>query len=227
MKIALIGYGKMGKAIKKIVMERGHEVVSVIDVDNREELGSPVFRSADVAIEFSTPTAAFNNVMACFSARIPVVAGTTGWLNRLDEVRSLCRTEGQTLFYASNYSIGVNLFFAVNRYLAKLMNDFPAYSVRLSETHHVHKLDAPSGTALTLADDVIERLDRKKQWTLRETGNPDDLVIETIREGEVPGMHNAQSRAGFALGAVLAAEFTAGRQGFLGMEDLLQFTLKP
>ncbi|MDR2040987.1 MAG: 4-hydroxy-tetrahydrodipicolinate reductase [Tannerella sp.] len=237
MKIALIGYGKMGKAIEKIALERGHEIVSVIEVDNRDDFHSEAFGTADVAIEFSIPAAAFDNFKACFAANIPVVAGTTGWLERRDEVRSICEREGKTFFYASNYSIGVNLFFAVNRYLARLMNGFPAYDVRLSETHHIHKLDAPSGTALTLADDLIAQLYRKKQWTLHQTGHTDDLVIDAIREGEVPGIHevtyesetdclclkhSAKNRAGFALGAVLAAEFTVGKKGWLGMEDLLQ-----
>lgn len=236
MKIALTGYGKMGKAIEQIALERGHEIVSIIDVDNRDDFHSEAFRSADVAIEFSTPAAAFDNFMACFAANVPVVAGTTGWLERMDEVRAICEKDGQTFFYASNYSIGVNLFFALNRCLARLMNGFPAYGVRLSETHHIHKLDAPSGTALTLAGDLLAQLDRKKRWTLRETGDPADLVIDAVREGEVPGIHevtydsdvdyirishSAKSRAGFALGAVLAAEFTAGRKGWLGMDDLL------
>jgi 4-hydroxy-tetrahydrodipicolinate reductase len=230
----------MGKAIRKIALERGHEIVSIIDVNNREDFHSEAFRNADVAIEFSTPAAAFDNFMACFAADVPVVAGTTGWLERMDEIRSVCRKEGKTFFYASNYSIGVNLFFALNRCLARLMNGFPAYDVRLSETHHIHKLDAPSGTALTLAGDLIAQLDRKKRWTLRETGDPADpadLVIDAIREGEVPGIHevtydseadyihikhSAKNRTGFALGAVLAAEFTAGKKGLLGMEDLLQ-----
>jgi 4-hydroxy-tetrahydrodipicolinate reductase len=227
----------MGKAIRKTALERGHEIVSIIDVDNRDDFHSEAFGKADVAIEFSTPAAAFDNFMACFAANVPVVAGTTGWLERMNEVRSICEKEGKTFFYASNYSIGVNLFFALNRCLARLMNAFPAYDVRLSETHHIHKLDAPSGTALTLADDLIAQLDRKKRWTLRETGDPADLTIDAIREGEVPGIHevtydseadcihirhSAKNRTGFALGAVLAAEFTAGKKGLLGMEDLLQ-----
>lgn len=236
MKIALIGYGKMGKAIEKIVWKRGHEVVSVIDVDNREDFKSDAFRSADVAIEFSMPEAAFGNVMACFAADIPVVVGTTGWLERLDAVRAICEKEGKTFFYASNFSIGVNLFFALNRHLAKLMNDFPIYDVHMTETHHVHKLDAPSGTALTLANDLITQLDRKRGWRLKESGNSDEVVIHAIRKGETPGIHevmyeseedyiriehNAHSRTGFAVGAVLAAEFIVGKKGFLGMEDML------
>jgi 4-hydroxy-tetrahydrodipicolinate reductase len=241
MKIALIGYGKMGKTIEKIALERGHKVVSIIDVDNKDDFRSEAFQRADVAIEFSAPAAAFDNFRQCFAANIPVVAGTTGWLDRLDEVKTICKKEGKTFFYASNYSIGVNLFFALNKYLAKLMNKFPEYDVRLSETHHIHKLDAPSGTALTLADDLLARIDRKKQWKLGESDQPDDLPVEAIREDEVPGIHeiiyesdadyiqikhSAKSRAGFALGAVLAAEFTAGKKGFLGMNDLLHLEAK-
>jgi 4-hydroxy-tetrahydrodipicolinate reductase len=236
MKIAIIGYGKMGKAIEKILLERGHTVVAIIDVDSSDTFHSAAFRNADAAIEFSAPIAAYANIKACFTANVPVVVGTTGWTDRLDEVRLACQTEGKTLFYASNYSIGVNLFATVNRYLAKLMNEFPEYDVHLSETHHIHKLDAPSGTALSLADDIIELLDRKKRWKLRQTGNMEDLLIEAVREGEVPGiheiiyeseidsirlLHSAKSRIGFALGAVLAAEFIVGKKGFLGMKDMM------
>jgi 4-hydroxy-tetrahydrodipicolinate reductase len=226
----------MGKTIEMIALERGHQVVSVIDVDNREDFRSPAFEGADVAIEFSIPSVAFDNCMHCFAADVPVVSGTTGWHDRLDEIREICRNEGKTFFYASNYSVGVNIFFALNKYLAKLMNDFPPYDVRMSETHHIHKLDAPSGTAIKLAEDLITRLDRKTQWTLDEVDEESSLVIEAVREGEEPGIHevvyesevdsiqirhSAKNRTGFALGAVLAAEFTAGQKGFLGMDDLL------
>ncbi|MDR2921050.1 MAG: 4-hydroxy-tetrahydrodipicolinate reductase [Tannerella sp.] len=239
MKIALIGYGKMGKTIEQLALERGHEIVSIIDIDNPNDFQSEAFKSADVAIEFSAPTAAFDNYMKCFAANVPVVAGTTGWLERMDEIKTICKKEGKTFFYASNYSIGVNVFFAVNKYLAKIMNQFPAYDVCMSETHHIHKLDAPSGTAITLAEDIIEQIDHKNQWRLKQdAGQPTDLVIEDIREGEVPGIHevhyesdvdyihikhSAKSRAGFAIGAVIAAEFTAGKKGFLSMNDLLKF----
>lgn len=239
MKIALIGYGKMGKTIEQLALERGHEIVSVIDIDNPNDFQSDAFKSADVAIEFSAPTAAFDNYMKCFAADVPVVAGTTGWLDRMDEIKTICNEEGKTFFYASNYSIGVNIFFAVNKYLAKIMNQFPAYDVSMSETHHIHKLDAPSGTAITLAEGIIEQIDRKKQWKLQQDAQQsDDLVIEDIREGEVPGIHevhyesdvdyihikhSAKSRTGFAIGAVVAAEFTAGKKGFLSMNDLLKF----
>lgn len=238
MKIALIGYGKMGKTIEQIAVSRGHEIVSIVDINNPEEIHSDNFKSADVAIEFTIPASAFNNYMNCFAAGVPVVSGTTGWLDRIDEIKEKCEKEGKTFFYASNFSIGVNIFFALNKYLAKIMNNFPAYDVKMTETHHIHKLDAPSGTAITLAEGIIENMDRKDRWTLETAEQPSDLPIHAIREGEVPGIHeityesdvdyitikhDAKSRAGFALGAVVAAEFTAGKKGFLGMEDMLKF----
>lgn len=238
MKIALIGYGKMGKAIEQIALDRGHRVVSIIDVNNPEEFQSAGFGSADVAIEFTTPATAFDNYMKCFAAGVPVVSGTTGWTDRLGEIREMCEKEGKTFFYASNFSIGVNIFFALNKHLAKIMNSFPAYDISITETHHIHKLDAPSGTAITLAEGILENVDRKECWTLETAGQPSDLPIHAIREGEVPGIHevtyesdvdtisikhDAKSRAGFALGAVVAAEFTAGKKGFLGMDDMLRF----
>jgi 4-hydroxy-tetrahydrodipicolinate reductase len=238
MKIALVGYGKMGKTIEQIARNRGHEIVSIIDVNNPEDFESEAFKQADVAIEFTTPATAFDNYMKCFAAGVPVVSGTTGWLNRLDEVKRMCAEEGKTFFYASNFSIGVNIFFALNKYLAKIMNNFPSYDVRMTEVHHIHKLDAPSGTAITLAEGILDNLDRKERWTLETSEKPTDLPIHAIREGEVPGIHeiiyesdadiisikhDAKSRAGFALGAVLAAEFTAGKKGFLGMNDLFHF----
>ena len=241
MKVALIGYGKMGKAIEKILIERGHSVVSVIDIDNQGDFESEAFRNADVAIEFSFPSAAFDNYLKCFAANIPVVAGTTGWLEHLDEIKALCETEGKTFFYAPNYSLGVNIFFAVNEFLAKLMNNFPDYGISISETHHIHKLDAPSGTAIALANDIIKHVDRKKQWTSEKTNESTGLYIESVREGEIPGIHDvvyesgfdylqikhySKSRAGFALGAVIAAEFTVGKKGFLGMKDLIQLKIE-
>lgn len=238
MKIALIGYGKMGKTIEQIALNRGHQIVSIVDINNPEEISSEAFKSADVAIEFTTPATAFGNYMKCFEANVPVVSGTTGWTDRMPEIKDKCENEGQTFFYASNFSIGVNIFFALNSYLAKIMNNFPAYDVRMTETHHIHKLDAPSGTAITLAEGIIEHVDRKERWTLETAEQPSDLPIHAIREGEVPGIHeiiydsdvdyisikhDAKSRAGFALGAVIAAEFTAGKKGFLGMNDLFKF----
>ncbi|MDL2209038.1 4-hydroxy-tetrahydrodipicolinate reductase [Parabacteroides sp. OttesenSCG-928-O15] len=238
MKIALIGYGKMGKIIERIARERGHEIVSIIDINNQEDFASEAFKSADAAIEFTIPATAYDNYMKCFAADVPVVSGTTGWLDRLEEVKAKCANEGKTLFYASNFSIGVNIFFALNRYLAKIMNNFPAYDVRMTETHHIHKLDAPSGTAITLAEEMMKELDRKTAWSLDKAEKPADLMIQALREGEVPGRHeiiyessvdtiriehDAKSREGFALGAVIAAEFAAGKKGFLTMRDLLTF----
>jgi 4-hydroxy-tetrahydrodipicolinate reductase len=238
MKIALIGYGKMGKTIEQIALSRGHQIVSVIDINNPEEIYSDNFKSSDVAIEFTTPATAFDNYMKCFSAGVPVVSGTTGWLNRIGEIKEMCEKEGKTFFYASNFSIGVNIFFALNKHLAKIMNQFPAYDVKMMETHHIHKLDAPSGTAITLAEGILENVERKDRWTLETAEKETDIPIHAIREGEVPGIHeityeseadtisikhDAKSRTGFALGAVLAAEFTAGKKGFLGMEDMLKF----
>lgn len=238
MKIALIGYGKMGKEIERIAQDRGHSIVSIVDENNLAEFDSPAFKSADVAIEFTTPASAINNFRKCFAANVPVVAGTTGWLEYLPEVKEACEKSGQTFFYASNYSLGVNIFFAVNKYLAKMMNQFPDYTVKMEETHHVHKLDAPSGTAITLAEGIIENMDRKSDWHLETEMKPSDVSIHCIREGEVPGIHeifyesevdiisikhDSKNRRGLALGAILAAEFTNGKKGFLGMQDMLNF----
>lgn len=238
MRIALIGYGKMGHQIEQVVIERGHKIVSIIDVNNTIDFDSPAFKSADVAIEFSTPASAIENYRKCFAAHIPVVAGTTGWLEHLDEVKTACIDGKQTFFYASNYSLGVNIFFALNEYLARIMNKYPDYNVKMEEIHHIHKLDAPSGTAITLAEDIVKNLDRKKNWSLEKENKASDIAIHCIREGEVPGIHeivyesevdtisikhDAISRKGFALGAVVAAEFIKDKRGFLGMSDLLKF----
>lgn len=238
MNIALIGYGKMGHEIEKIAIQRGHTIVSIIDVDNINDFESDAFKSADVAIEFSTPASALNNYRRAFTAGVPVVAGTTGWLEHIDEVKKACEENGKTFFYASNYSLGVNIFFVLNKYLAKIMNNYPDYEVKMEEIHHIHKLDAPSGTAITLAEGVIENIDRKDNWHLETEEKKSDLAIHCIREGEVPGIHeiiyeseadiisikhDAKSRKGFALGAVVAAEFVKGKKGFLGMNDMLKF----
>ena len=238
MKIALIGYGKMGQEIEKIAKSRGHSIVSVIDINSMSEMDSSIFKTADVAIEFTTPHTALNNYKKCFSAKIPVVSGTTGWLEHIEEVKTACEKEGQTFFYASNFSLGVNIFFALNKYLAKMMNNFPDYNIKMEEIHHIHKLDAPSGTAITLAEDIMAENSTKERWNLEIEENKSDLAIHCIREGEVPGIHeiiyessvdtihikhDAKSRQGFALGAVLAAEFVLGKTGFLGMNDMLKF----
>lgn len=251
MKIALIGYGKMGHMIEQIALERGHEIVSIIDVDNIEDFDSPAFASADVAIEFTNPTAAFANYQRAFAHNVKVVSGSTGWMqNHKAEVERMCTEGGQTLFWASNFSIGVAIFSAVNRYLAKIMNGFPQYSVEMEEVHHIHKLDAPSGTAITLAEEIIKDLDRKDKWVKgfqhaadgTESGSnkvaPNELPIASIRRDEVPGIHSisydseadkitithdAHSRKGFALGAVLAAEYTKEHTGLLTTSDLFKF----
>lgn len=237
MKIALIGYGKMGKTIEKIAIARGHEIVARIDKDNQEDFDSAEFRSADVAIEFSMPQSAMDNFRKAFAAGVKVVSGTTGWLENMPEVKEACKN-GNTLFYSSNYSLGVNIFFAVNRYLAKIMEDFDNYDVRMEETHHIHKLDAPSGTAITLAEGIIENISRKESWVEGVEPKDKELGITSFRRDEVPGIHtiiyesdvdtitithDAKSRAGFALGAVIAAEFTKDKTGFLTMQDMLKF----
>jgi 4-hydroxy-tetrahydrodipicolinate reductase len=236
MKIALIGYGKMGKAIERIAKERGHEIVCIIDIDNLSDFESDAFKSADVAIEFTRPDTAVENIRKCFKANVPVVVGSTGW--NTEDVMDELKAGNHTLFRSSNFSIGVNIFMAVNQYLAKLMDRFTNYNVEMTETHHIHKLDAPSGTAITLAEGILDNLSRKTQWSKEVESKPSDLAIKSLREGEVPGIHtiryesevdsitithDAKSREGFALGAVVAAEFTAGKKGFLGMSDLFDF----
>ncbi len=239
MKIALIGYGKMGREIQQIALKRGHEIVSIIEMNNQDDFASETFRSADVAIEFTAPAVAYANCMKAFEAGVKVVSGTTGWIGEhSDGIRKLCAEGGKTLFWSSNFSIGVAVFSALNRYLAKIMNRFPEYDVSMTETHHVHKLDAPSGTAITLAEDILANLDRKNRWVKEPSNRADELLVRSIREGEVPGIHcvrydsaadsitithDAKNRRGFALGAVLAAEYTHTHQGFLGMHDLFQF----
>lgn len=238
MKIALIGYGKMGRIIERIALDRGHEIVSIIDIDNREDFNSPAFKSADVAIEFTVPAVALTNIRSAFAAGVPVVCGTTGWAEVLPALRQEIDNGGHTLFWSSNFSLGVNVFMAVNSYLAKLMNRFPEYNVEMTEVHHTQKLDAPSGTAITLAEGILEQLSRKTEWSAETEDSEKHLAIKSIREGQVPGIHtiryesevdsitithDAKSRGGFALGAVVAAEFTAGKKGFLGMKDLLRF----
>lgn len=251
MKIALIGYGKMGKMIEQIAKDRGHEIVCVIDIDNQEDFDSPQFASADVAIEFTNPTAAYGNYLRAFKHNVKVVSGSTGWMKEHgDDVKRMCSEGGQTLFWASNFSVGVAIFSAVNRYLAKIMNQFPQYDVKMEETHHIHKLDAPSGTAITLAEEIISDLDRKDKWVKGVQRNADgtvegsndvpanELPIESIRRDEVPGIHSiiydsdadcitithdAHSRKGFAMGAVLAAEYTKDHSGLLTISDMFKF----
>jgi 4-hydroxy-tetrahydrodipicolinate reductase len=239
MKIAIIGYGKMGREIEKLALSRGHKIVSIIDLNNPEDFESDSFRSADVAIEFTNPKAAYDNYLKAFAAGVKVVSGSTGWREEHQaDIERMCTQEGKTLFWASNFSLGVSIFSAVNKYLAQLMNQFPVYDVEMTETHHVHKLDAPSGTAITLAETIIDELDRKRRWVKGTASNSDELSIHSIREGEVPGIHtiryespadsiiithDAKNRSGFVMGALLAAEFTATHHGLLTMNDLFPF----
>ena len=246
-----MGYGKIGSMIEEIALQRGHEIVCKIDVNNAQDFDSPEFASADVAIEFTNPTAAYGNYLKAFKHNVKVVSGSTGWMDdHKSDVEALTKNGKQTLFWASNFSIGVAIFSAVNRYLAKIMNNFPQYDVEMEETHHVHKLDAPSGTAITLAEEVIENLDRKTEWVKgfqhnadgTEEGSNDvadnQMAIASIRRDEVPGIHSisydskadkitithdAHSRKGFALGAVLAAEYTKEHTGLLTTSDLFNF----
>ncbi len=252
MKIALIGYGKMGKEIEKIALSRGHEIVSIIDINNYDDIKGEAFASADVAIEFTAPAVAYENCCKAMEAGVKVVSGSTGWYHQYEtEMREKCEKEGKTLFWSSNFSLGVALFSAVNKYLAKIMNNFDNYRVSIEETHHIHKLDAPSGTAITLAEGIIENIDYKSRWVMGDLTNPDgsvtpaavqpkatEIKIDAVRRGEVPGIHtitytsdedtitithDAHNRSGFALGAVLAAEYTKDHNGMLGMKDLLNF----
>jgi 4-hydroxy-tetrahydrodipicolinate reductase len=237
MKIALIGYGKMGKEIEKIAVSRGHEINLTIDINNPEDLTVENLRECDVAIEFTIPASAINNYMVCFEAGIPVVSGTTGWLDRKDEVYKKCTDTNGTFFYGSNFSVGVNLFFELNKKLAQLMAPRTEYNVEMTEVHHTQKLDAPSGTAISLADDIITALPGKEGWVNDRTPSEKELNIKSERIGQVPGIHtikyesavdfieithNAKSRKGFAFGAVLAAEYCMENSGILTMKDLLK-----
>ncbi len=236
MNIALIGYGKMGKEIEQIALSRGHKISLIVDINNAATYTIDELKKADAAIEFSTPESAINNIYKCFEAGVPIVVGTTGWMNKLEEVKQKCKEKNQSLFYASNYSIGVNLFFKLNEYLAKLMNTYPDYNVSMEEIHHVHKLDSPSGTAISLANQVIEGIDAKQKWVNAATSNKNELSIISKRIDEVPGTHTvtygsaideisithiAHNRKGFALGAVIAAEWIKGKKGVYGMKDLM------
>ncbi len=238
MKIALLGYGKMGREVEKKALERNHEVSLVIDVSNTHDLTDRNLSAVDMAIDFSTPDSAYRNILTCFRSGTPIVCGTTGWLDKFEEVTKLCREKGYAFFYASNFSLGVNIFFNLNKYLARIMNKFSEYDCSVEEIHHIHKLDAPSGTAITLSRDLIELIDRKSRWELNQVSDKESVKITAIRENEVPGTHiivydsavdtieikhRAKNRQGFALGAVLAAEFLLGRKGYYTMNDLLGF----
>ena len=235
MKIALIGYGKMGKEIEAIALKRGHEVILKIDKDNQDEMNIVNLKKADVAIEFSTPHTVVENIYKCFNAHLPVVVGATGWYDKFDEIIAHCEGNRGSLFHATNFSVGVNLFFKLNSYLAELMNKYEDYDISMEEIHHIHKLYKPSGTAISLANQILNKVKRKEKWSIDEK-TPNALHIVDKREGEVPGthivkyhssiddieiMHKAHSRKGFALGAVIAAEFLQGKTGVYSMNDLI------
>lgn len=239
MKIALIGYGKMGKVIEKIALERGHTIAAIIDVSNINELDSLSRKEVDVAIEFSAPHAAFENISKCMKAGHRVVSGTTGWLDKRNEIEKACLANKAAFFYASNYSIGVNIFFQLNKQLAKLMNAHKQYEINTYEIHHNEKLDSPSGTAITLAEGIISNSDVKDSFVNQAIPKANEVPIWSIREGKVPGTHSikyisevdeieikheAKSRYGFALGAVIAAEWLNGKVGIFGMDEMLGYT---
>jgi 4-hydroxy-tetrahydrodipicolinate reductase len=235
MKIALLGYGKMGREIERLALLKKHEITLVIDsIEDWEKDGSRL-GEADVAIEFSQPDTVVDNIYRCFDANLPVVVGTTGWFEEAEQVRKDCRERNQTIFHSPNFSIGVNLFFDLNRYLAKLMSDWLDYEISIEETHHIHKQDAPSGTAIVLANDIIRNSARKEKWVKATSENPEELGIQSFRTENVPGthkvryeseddsieiIHTAKTRRGFAFGALMAAEWLHGKKGFFEMKDL-------
>jgi 4-hydroxy-tetrahydrodipicolinate reductase len=249
MKIALLGYGKMGKIIESIALSRQHQIVLKIDKDNQHELTVENLQQADVAIEFSTPGTVLDNINLCLEAGVPIIVGTTGWHNMLASVQQKCEDTEGTVLYGTNFSVGVNIFFHVNKLLAKLMNNYPYYDVQVEEIHHMQKLDSPSGTAITIAEGILDNLDAKKEWVNILTGGPtpeesavaaDQLLIESHRIDSVPGTHTviydsevdtiefkhtAHNRNGFALGAVLAAEWVQDKQGFYSVEDMFNFNV--
>lgn len=235
MKIALIGYGKMGKAIEEIALNKGHEISLVIDLHNANDLTKANLQKADVAIEFTTPETAIDNILKCFDAGIPVVSGTTGWVNKMNEVKDACTKKDGTFLYSSNYSIGVNIFFELNKKLAELMSKHD-YGVTVEETHHTQKKDAPSGTAITIAEQILKELSHKKQWVNYKSDKDEDLSILSNRIDPAAGthtvkyssaiddieiIHTAHNRKGFASGAVLAAEFIKDKKGVFSMKDVL------
>jgi 4-hydroxy-tetrahydrodipicolinate reductase len=237
MKIALLGYGKMGKAIEQIAIKRGHDIV--LKTSSSQPINADVLKLANVAIEFSRPDVVVENINTCFDLGVPVVVGTTGWQEDMIHIKNRCLDEGHSIFYASNFSIGVNIFNEVNKKLAALISHYPDYNSCIEETHHINKIDKPSGTAILLAEGILENNELLKQWKLDEDGE-DTLRVNSIREGDVPGthkivheseidsitlIHEAKSRKGFALGAVLAAEFLPGKIGNYSMKDLLNLDL--
>ncbi len=237
MRVAIIGYGKMGHEIEQVLLSRGHSVALIIDQNNTADLCAEKLAEVDVAIEFTTPTTAYSNVRTCIECGTPVVSGTTGWHDKLEELQALCREKDSTMIWSSNYSLGVNITFRLNRYLAELMNRFEGYNVAIEEIHHTQKKDAPSGTAISLANDILERVERKQRWLNEPTTDSKALEIISLREGTVPGTHTVTyesaddkieikhtlfSRRALALGAVVAAEFVATRKGVFTIDDLFE-----
>lgn len=250
MKIALLGYGKMGKIIEKIATSRNHEIVLKIDNDNLHELTAENLQQADAAIEFTTPGSVLNNIDTCIKAGVPIVVGTTGWYDHIAAVKENCLQGNGSVMYASNFSVGVNVFFKINQLLAKVMNNYPYYDVQVEEIHHVHKLDSPSGTAITIAEGILDNVDSKKEWAnvlisedpavANDNLKPEQLLIESHRIDSVPGTHTviydsevdtiefkhtAHNRNGFALGAVLAAEWLQHKKGFYTAHDMFNFDI--
>lgn len=237
MKIALIGYGKMGQEIEKLAIRRGHTIVLTIDNQKEWEDSTSLLSSVEMAMEFSTPDSALENIYHCFDANIPVVTGTTGCLENQEQIRRDCMNRQQALLYSPNFSIGVNLFFELNRFLARLMSKCEGYDISIEETHHIHKKDAPSGTAIVLANDIIQINEKKEKWVKEFSDRPDELGIQSFRTENVPGLHlikyesdddfieirhNAKNRKGFAMGAIMAAEWLAGKTGYYQMQDFLE-----
>lgn len=238
MRVTIIGYGRMGREIEKTLLDRGHDIILRIDKENTDDFHSGTFARSDVAIEFSTPDTAFSNISNCINSGIPVVSGTTGWSDKIHDIEELVQKKKGSFLYASNFSLGVNILFNLNRRLASIMNGIPAYTVSLTESHHINKKDAPSGTAITLAEDIIRACDKYDSWTAGKSPDAESIEIDSVREGEVPGTHNiewksemdsislehrAYSRKGFALGAVFAAEYIHDKQGVFTMNQLLGF----
>lgn len=239
MKIALLGYGKMGKELEQVALERHHQIVLRADIDTISSIKDSELKTADAALEFSTPASAFDNILRCIHTGVPVVCGTTGWTQRLGEIKNICAEKNGAVFYAPNFSIGVNIFFEINRYLARLMKGHTEYEPEIKEIHHIHKKDKPSGTAIALAETIIDSGGKKTQWKLREATNGSaekELLITSVRENEIPGthsvkylskedeleiIHRAKGRRAFARGAVLAAEWLQGKKGFFGMKDMM------
>ena len=237
MKIALIGYGKMGKTIEQLALEKGYEIVLKVDIQNAQTWTNEELKQADVAIEFTQPESAIQNITRCFECGVPVISGTTGWVEKMEEVKVVCKKMEGGFFYASNFSVGVNLFFKLNKILAEMMAAYDSYDISLEEIHHTQKLDAPSGTAITLAEGLLEKITRKSKWVKESANQENELPIFSKRIENDPGTHSinydseidsieikhtAHSRLGFAKGALMAAEWMNNRKGIYGMEDMLK-----